>query len=219
VHGIQSAMAREPLVWNPILKTKTPWIDLAVLHQMYRPHDSVPTSPFSTPSFHPQTSTAATTPFATSMPFYAQPPPVNPLPTMPPANVPVASVAVPAAAKASTPTGAELVTAIETTWAKQPPAFQMTKPLVELLATMPATLALVAHHEHFTPKLQQPFAVTALERGGSDVLKRAVRKIRFVLHPDRLPQDLTAEQRLWCRTLWDTISDAWDIYSSTSAQS
>lgn len=38
----------------------------------------------------------------------------------------------------------------------------------------------------------------------------AVRKMKFFLHPDKLPHDLTEQQALLCRTLWDVITEAWD---------
>ena len=41
-------------------------------------------------------------------------------------------------------------------------------------------------------------------------LKKAVRKIRFFLHPDKLPRDLNAEQSFACRMLWDVTSDSWE---------
>jgi hypothetical protein len=41
-----------------------------------------------------------------------------------------------------------------------------------------------------------------------DLLKRAVRKARFYLHPDRIPSDLTESQALLFKTVWGVISEA-----------
>lgn len=43
-------------------------------------------------------------------------------------------------------------------------------------------------------------------------LKKAVRKIRFFLHPDKLPKDLNAEQSFTVKMLWDVTSDAWEEF-------
>jgi len=43
-------------------------------------------------------------------------------------------------------------------------------------------------------------------------LKKAVRKIRFFLHPDKLPHDLNEEQKFMVKMLWDITSDAWEEY-------
>jgi len=37
-----------------------------------------------------------------------------------------------------------------------------------------------------------------------------MRKTKFFLHPDKLPKDLTGEQALLCKMLWDIIADAWE---------
>jgi len=44
-----------------------------------------------------------------------------------------------------------------------------------------------------------------------EVLKRAVRKAKFFLHPDKLPKDLTENQAILFKTLWDVIRDSWDV--------
>jgi hypothetical protein len=41
-------------------------------------------------------------------------------------------------------------------------------------------------------------------------LKKSVRKIRFFLHPDKLPRDLNEEQQFMTKMLWDVTSDAWE---------
>lgn len=43
-------------------------------------------------------------------------------------------------------------------------------------------------------------------------LAKAVKKLRFFLHPDKLPRDLNEEQLFVCKMLWDVTSDAWEEY-------
>ena len=68
----------------------------------------------------------------------------------------------------------------------------------------------VSPHAYFAK--WKPFAEQALAEGQQNnntaVLKRAVKKTRFFLHPDKLPQDLNDDQQLVCRQLWDAVSDA-----------
>ena len=68
----------------------------------------------------------------------------------------------------------------------------------------------VAPHDYFGK--WKPFATQALMDTNSSsntaLLKRAVKKTRFFLHPDKLPKDLNDDQQLVCRQLWDAVSEA-----------
>jgi hypothetical protein len=198
---IESCMARERPHWNPITKSARPWIDLAHLNHVYGQRYSFPgPQGVAAQSFHPYPQSQQQT---RAQPMQYQPQTPSPV------------AAAPARAGVTTQSTRELVKAIETKWAKQPPAFTTTKPLAELLGTIAITFSLVDRHEHFESKFH-PFSREALSSGGNDVLKRAVRKMRFFFHPDRLPRDLNDQQALLCRTLWDTISEAWDSYSASN---
>jgi len=43
-------------------------------------------------------------------------------------------------------------------------------------------------------------------------LKKAVRKLRVFLHPDRLPRDFSPEHTFVCKMLWDVTNDAWEEF-------
>jgi hypothetical protein len=45
-----------------------------------------------------------------------------------------------------------------------------------------------------------------------DKLKKAVKKIRFFLHPDKLAKDMNPEQQFMTKMLWDVTSDAWEEF-------
>ena len=45
-----------------------------------------------------------------------------------------------------------------------------------------------------------------------DKLEKKVKKLRFFLHPDKLPKDLNPEQVIVCEVLWDVIADAWEKF-------
>ena len=48
-----------------------------------------------------------------------------------------------------------------------------------------------------------------------DKLGKAVRKVRFFLHPDKLPRDLSDDQQFMCKLLWDVTNDAWEDYKKS----
>ncbi|KAL7466631.1 hypothetical protein ACHAXS_006924 [Conticribra weissflogii] len=101
-------------------------------------------------------------------------------------------------------------------WALQPPQYRNLNPLPQLLVTVPATFPPatrdVEPHEYFGK--WKPFSMDAFGIGDGgpnvEVLKRAVRKAKFFLHPDKLPKDLTENQAILFKTLWDVIRDSWD---------
>ena len=98
-------------------------------------------------------------------------------------------------------------------WALQPPMLQSLRPIHLLLSSV---------HTVFPPAFGVPGhayfgkwkAVTAADLGGAnpdeEKLKKAVRQLRFFLHPDKLPKDLSEEQTFMCKMLWDVANDSWE---------
>ena len=193
---IGGCLSREQMQWNPIKKALALWIDSALLNDVYGP------KPYSGQPFNQNSSSAyakSASPCSPHAPssFPLQHP--NPSHVAPPPQVIADSSA--------------LVAAVESKWAKYPPPSATKKPIADLLCTIETTFPLVPNHAYSSDKFQ-PFSATALSSGSSDVLKRAVRKMRFFLHPDRLPKDFNEHQTLLCRTLWDVISESWDSLES-----
>jgi hypothetical protein len=100
-------------------------------------------------------------------------------------------------------------------WALQPPTLQMLRPIEMLITSIHTVFPPkfgVPGHEHFT----KWSAVTIEEvcqgpgRPDDEKLKKVVRKLRFFLHPDKLPRDFSKEQEYMCKMLWDITSDAWE---------
>ena len=102
-------------------------------------------------------------------------------------------------------------------WALQPPQLQMLRPIAGLVTTIhnvfPPALG-VSGHDYF--KKWKP--ITREDVAGSNnlpeesKLKKSVRKIRFFLHPDKLPHDLNEEQKFTVKMLWDITNDSWEEY-------
>jgi hypothetical protein len=106
---------------------------------------------------------------------------------------------------------AELKRGILLSWALQPPNMQTLRPIGELLATIHHAFP-PAHdlprHDYFDD--WQPLSIAAL--ASEPQLNKAVRKVRFFLHPDKRPRDLSDQHQYLCKLLWDVTNDAWEEY-------
>jgi len=102
-------------------------------------------------------------------------------------------------------------------WALQPPQQQHLRPIADLLTNIhtvfPPAFG-VSGHAYFAKWTAVNRTDLAPVGSGPDEekLKKAVRKLRFFLHPDKLPRDLNDEQTFMCKMLWDISSDAWEEY-------
>jgi hypothetical protein len=102
-------------------------------------------------------------------------------------------------------------------WALQPPQLQMLRPIAALVTTIhnifPPALG-VPGHDYFKKwkSIVRNDIAGAAGLPDEDKLKKSVRKIRFFLHPDKLPHDLNEEQKFTVKMLWDITSDAWEEY-------
>ena len=129
-------------------------------------------------------------------------------PTSQQSTLPLAKPVIPLSSHPQNPT--QLSKALEETWSKKSSANQPLLPLPELLATIHTTFGLVDTHPYWAKF--HPLARDALMGGDANVLKKAVRKIRLLLHPDKLPSDLNQMQQCLCRDLWDVVAQAWDVW-------
>jgi hypothetical protein len=102
-------------------------------------------------------------------------------------------------------------------WALQPPLLQMLRPIDMLVTTIhtvfPPAFG-VPGHEYFTKwkAIHREALLGPGQRPDEEKLKKSVRKLRFFLHPDKLPRDLNDEQSFMCKMLWDVTSDAWEEF-------
>ena len=97
-------------------------------------------------------------------------------------------------------------------WALLPPQLHILRPIDVLLSTVhqvfPPALG-VPGHEYFSKWKPVGQADVASE----EKLKKTVRKLRFFLHPDKLPRDFSDEQNFTCKLLWDVTNDAFEDYT------
>ena len=98
-------------------------------------------------------------------------------------------------------------------WALEPPSFQQLKPIATLVANLQVVLPPafgVKSHVYFSK--WEPLIPTTLQN--EDALKKAVRKCRFFLHPDKLPSNLDDLQSFVCKMIWDVMNDAWESHKT-----
>jgi hypothetical protein len=101
-------------------------------------------------------------------------------------------------------------------WALVPPQYNMLRPIDQLLVSIHTVFppfGNVAPHEYFSkwkPIKKEDLVMSAAMGNAIDEskLKKAVRKLRVFLHPDRLPKDFDASQTFVCKMLWDVSNDA-----------
>ena len=101
-------------------------------------------------------------------------------------------------------------------WALQPPEMQGLRPIDGLLTSIqtvyPPANNLPAHDYFGGWKAVSDCELREGQALDEKKLSKAVRKLRFFLHPDKLPRDLTDEQQFVCKLLWDITNDAWADY-------
>jgi hypothetical protein len=105
-------------------------------------------------------------------------------------------------------------------WALQPPNLNVLRPIDQLITTihmaMPPAYG-VPTHDYFTKftPISQHEILSGDAMGNhldENKLKKAVRKVRVFLHPDKLPRDLSGDQSFMARMLWDITSDSWEEF-------
>jgi hypothetical protein len=99
-------------------------------------------------------------------------------------------------------------------WSHVPPDWKRLKPMAKLLVNVPilfpATNEFVEDHAHFDK--WKDFSEDAFAGVSGDelknLLKRAAKKAKLFLHPDKLPNDLTENQTLLFKSIWDVIHES-----------
>ena len=104
-------------------------------------------------------------------------------------------------------------------WALQPPHMQVLRPIHELLCSIqtvyPPANGLESHSYFAGWNNIAPadlYSHSVPHQLDEKKLSKALRKLRFFLHPDKLPADLPSTHRFVSQLLWDVTNDAWEDY-------
>jgi hypothetical protein len=99
-------------------------------------------------------------------------------------------------------------------WALLPPAMQILRPIEILITTVHGVFPPkfgVTGHDHFNKwsVVTLPEVLSGAQPD-CEKLSKVVRKLRFILHPDKLPREFDEGQTYLCKMLWDIVSDAFE---------
>ena len=233
MRSLRVLVEKEPLQWNPIKKKLMPWINLEKLDAMHGLEDRR-CSMFNNQSMHQAMRQAAAQAKADdrrqrkSMPDIAEDPPEerreyrrqtthsDPLESHPPSprqrrrqcRRPSGLQPTTATKKATT-----LEEVIKQWSHKSDNDYKHFNPLDQLLVTVPnlfpPTNTMVEDHDYFAKwKTLDTDAFSDVSNDEkNELMKRAVRKAKFFLHPDKLPKDLTEKQSTLFKSIWDTLQE------------
>ena len=223
IRDLDKILLKENLVWNPCKKRLCPWIDVDKLKRMFRRAyvtgngmgkrvSYCRASPGTNKSSGRGGPTSSNRGAPPSMPnplgrsktenYAGARRETNPLDTQQPVMVPP---------KSQGPK--DLAEAIQR-WAYIPPDQKRLNPMEKLLVEVPSLFPhendFVEDHEYFDKWKEFSEDVFLGETGDDlkDLLKRAARKAKFFLHPDKLPKDLTENQATLFRSIWDVIQES-----------
>jgi hypothetical protein len=99
-------------------------------------------------------------------------------------------------------------------WSRAAPTYKKLRPLEELLVDVPNLFppknSFVESHEHFFKwkEFSEDAFIGESGDGLKALLKRASRKSKLFLHPDKLPTDLTPNQEKLLKSMWDIIQES-----------
>ena len=225
---LQGLLKREKLVWNSVKNKLCPWINLEKLDSMYQRQSGInprlyerPTTTRSSfrksnsmpvrnrrstmtsgvpPSFiDPKRSATADGPKRRSTFSHEA--------SARPGTQPVSQSTPPAEHPTDLPSYIQH-------WSHIGPSFKKMQPLELLLVQVPTlfppTNPFVEEHEYFSKwkTLSEDAFEGESGDGLKELLKRAARKAKFFLHPDKLPNDLSEDQKTLFKTIWDVVQES-----------
>jgi hypothetical protein len=109
-------------------------------------------------------------------------------------------------------------------WALQPPTMQILRPLDQLICSIhtvfPPAFGMKPHdyYDGFDPVSRSDLMNAHGTAVDEEKVKKAVRKVRFFLHPDKRPKDLNDEQQYVTKMLWDVVNDAWEDHKKAQEE-
>ena len=221
IKDLQGVVDKEKLVWNPVKNKLTPWIDINKIKVVYaaqamkqrmRPGYSRRISQDDSGRSKPRRvngnlHASMTGNFNSSMPAD-----LNRTSTdIPRRTSEPDTVSKPKEPSVPKPTSLQEVIQ---QWSRQPPSYKKLKPLETLLVDVPnlfpPTNTFVETHEYYFKWKEFSEDAFSGESGDElkELLRRASRKSKLFLHPDKLPNDLTENQDVLFKAIWNVIQES-----------
>jgi hypothetical protein len=188
ITSLEGILSKEQEQWNPVKKKQTPWIDIKKLEEMFGRKRYQHTS-----SSYPTTGVGQKEGFGDrSSPTKSDPPEYT--------------------NRSNSRSNKMTLAQVIKHWSHQPPNFNSLNPLQDLLVNMPTIFPpiniKVENHEYFQKwNCLSREAFTGDDDEVQAVMKRAVRRSKLFLHPDKLPQDLTENQTFLFKSIWDVLQE------------
>jgi hypothetical protein len=211
VQDLEQILRREKPQFNPVKNKLSHWIDVVKLKAMY----GRGASSYGRSSGGRQRATVRVSNVMPHNPNRGPPPPPPP-PTYKRSGSAASSSSEPSRrpSKTQTPSPPTNLQEALQQWSHQFPGYKALHPLEVLLVKVPTlfppTNTMVENHEYYFK--WKEFSEDAFSDSSGDelkeLLKRANRKAKFFLHPDKLPNDLTENQKFLFKTIWDVISES-----------
>ena len=221
MRALKVLIEKEPPQWNPIKKKMTPWINLAKLDRMHgdpekrcsvldhraaaRQGRQQKRCSFSGPSHQdPPEEQGSSSPSSR---------PTRSRHTFASFGSKAANRSSKPCPKISEDGDLTLEEFIKRQWSHKPSDYKAYHSLGHLLVTVPNIFPpnnpQVDYHMYFTNwKTLDEDAFTDVSGDElKELLKRAARKAKFFLHPDKLPKDLNENQTILFKTIWDVLQD------------
>ena len=211
IRALNVLVEKEKKQWNPIKKMATPWINLKKLDAMHRRRHHRSRDSHGSRHHHHQHGQQRRSSTHSSQ---SKDPPESHSGGSSPRHQNRQHRSTLSGAAAAAASNADLtLTQVLQRWSHQPSDYKKYYPLQHLLVTVPQTFpptnTKVEPHDYFKKWKTFDEEAFADESGDElkELLKRAVRKAKFFLHPDKLPKDLTENQTLLFKTIWDVLAD------------
>ena len=188
ISSLASILSNEKLQWNPIKKKQTPWIDIKKLEKMFGRSQDPPVETNNTSSQY----SGAGVGRKEGVTRHCSP-------------------SKTARADSHNSNDMTLDQVIQR-WSHQPPKYKTLNSMQDLLVNMrtlfPPLNTTVEAHDYFDKwKCMSREAFTGEGEELKALLKRAVRRSKLFLHPDKLPTDLTENQSLLFKTIWNVMQE------------
>jgi len=191
ITSLGNILSKEQEQWNPVKKKQTAWIDIKKLEEMFGRRRQQTSSSYPTTGVGRKEDCSVRSSPTKSDPFENK------------------NNSIHSSNKSNNSMTLEQVIK---RWSHEPPNFKSLNPLQDLLVNMPTIFPphniKVEPHEYFQKwnDLSRE-AFTGDDDEVNAVLKRAVRRSKLFLHPDKLPQDLTENQTFLFKTIWDVMQE------------